>query len=191
MKHIFEKIYYRNAWKNKYGTNSGPGSAIECSQDYILFLQDYVKKNNIKSILDLGCGDFNLMRHFNFDNIEYLGLDIVSFIIKSNTEKYSQKNIIFEKMDIFTFKPSVKYDLVILKEVLQHLSNDNIIKLIHNIDYAKNIIITNDISDTNMNCVDGGYRPINLNKYPFNFNCTTIFEYNSCGFIKHVNLLSL
>lgn len=188
MKDIFEQIYSSNSWKDNYGTASGPGSAIECSKEYLLFLQNYVKQNNIVSILDLGCGDFNLMRHFNFDNVQYLGLDIVSTSIEYNRINYSKQNIKFQEMDIFSFKSSDKFDLVILKEVLQHFSNDSIIKLLTNIDYAKNLIIINDITDDNIDCIDGGYRPINLNKYPFNFNYEKIFEYDSCGFIKNVNL---
>lgn len=189
MKDIFEQIYSSNSWKDNYGTSSGPGSAIECSKEYLLFLQNYVKQNNIVSILDLGCGDFNLMRHFNFDNVQYLGLDVVSTAIEYNKINYSKQNVKFQEMDIFSFKSSNKFDLVILKEVLQHLSNDSITKLLTNIDYAKKLMIINDITDNNVDCIDGGYRPINLNKSPFNFNCKKIFEYDSCGFIKNVNLI--
>lgn len=189
MKDVFEKIYSSNSWKDSYGTSSGPGSAIECSYEYIIFLQNYVKQNRIISILDLGCGDFNLMRHFNFENVEYLGLDIVTNVIDYNKKYYSKNNVKFNESNIITFSTSNVYDLVILKEVLQHLSNDNIIKLLNNITYAKKILIVNDIAEENVDCINGGYRPINLNKHPFNLKCNTIFEYNSCGFIKNINLI--
>jgi 2-polyprenyl-3-methyl-5-hydroxy-6-metoxy-1,4-benzoquinol methylase len=189
MKEIFEQIYLENKWKDKNGTASGPGSSIECSKSYLEFLQNFVSFNSIKSILDLGCGDFNLMKHFDFNNIEYLGVDLVSSAINSNIKNYSSLNIRFEENDITSYKSKNVYDLVIIKDVLQHLSNDNIIKFINNIDYSKKIIIVNDFTDVNIDSVNGGYRPINVNIDPFNFNCEKIFEFNSCGFIKYVNLI--
>jgi 2-polyprenyl-3-methyl-5-hydroxy-6-metoxy-1,4-benzoquinol methylase len=190
MKEVFEKIYLQNEWKNYLGTNSGPGSAIECSKLYLDFLQTFVENNKIKSILDLGCGDFNLMRHFDFKDIKYFGIDIVSFIIDDNIKTYSNNNIKFAQSNLIDFKLSEQFDLIILKDVLQHLSNANILKILNNIKNAKRIILVNDYIQHNIDSIDGGYRPLNLNNDPFNFNCETIFVFNSCGFIKHVNFIS-
>lgn len=190
MKDIFENIYITNQWKSNYGTQSGPGSSIECSYEYLLFLDKFVKENKIKTILDLGCGDFNLMKHFNFDQLDYVGVDIVSHVIESNNKNYIKSNIKFLEYDITQYTSTYIFDLVILKDVLQHLSNDNILKILKNINFSKNIIFVNDYCEENVDSTNGGYRPINLNNYPFNLNCKKLFEYNSCGFIKHVNLLT-
>jgi len=189
MKQIFEKIYLQSEWKNSFGTNSGPGSALECSKSYLDFLQIFVKDNKIQSILDLGCGDFNLMRHFNFKDIKYFGVDIVSFIINHNIKTYSNNNIKFLQSNIIDFKLYEQFDLIIIKDVLQHLSNVNILKILNNIKNTKKIILVNDYLENNTDTIDGGYRPLNLNNDPFNLNCKTIFIFNSCGFIKHVNIL--
>jgi SAM-dependent methyltransferase len=189
MKEIFEKIYFENQWKDSYGTSSGPGSAIECSYQYLLFLNQFIQENSIKSILDLGCGDFNLMKHFNLNDIDYLGIDLVTNVINNNNKYHSKYNIKFEQNDIIEYKSDKSFDLVIVKDVLQHLSNNNIKKIVNNINYSKRIILINDFTDTNVDSINGGYRPLNLNKSPFNINCNKIFEFDSCGFIKHVNLL--
>ena len=69
LKDTFTKIYKNKNWQDIYGTESGPGSSIECSKPYLDFLQEFCNSYSIKSILDLGCGDFNLMRYFDL-NVE-------------------------------------------------------------------------------------------------------------------------
>lgn len=187
---IFEKIYLESEWKEDYGTDSGPGSSLECSIEYVLFLNNFLNQNKIFSILDLGCGDFNLMKHINLENIEYLGIDIVEFVIKNNLKHYKKNNINFEHNDILIYKPQKKYDLIIIKDVLQHLCNINIIKLLNNIDYCNSILITNDITSENEDCVDGDYRGIDLQKNPFNIPVKNLFKFHSCNFIKQISLLN-
>lgn len=186
---VFEHVYETKRWLGKVGTLTGLGSAIECVKEYLFFLQNYVDKNNIQNIIDLGCGDFNLMQHFNFKNINYLGIDIVNFVIEENNKKYKSDNINFLHENILTYKPKIKYNLVILKDVLQHLSNKNIISLLDNIDYSNNIIIVNDITDNNYDCENGEWRGINLNLPPFNMKTEKIFEFSACDSFKHVVLL--
>jgi len=186
---IFEKIYLESEWKEDFGTDSGPGSSIECSIDYVKFLNNYIKENKTTSILDLGCGDFNLMKHIELERIEYLGVDIVEFIIKNNIKHYKKNNINFEHNDILVYKPQKKFDLIIIKDVLQHLCNNNISKLFNNINYANHILITNDIILENEDCIDGDYRGIDLQKYPFNMPVKNILKFHSCNFIKQISLL--
>ncbi|MBI4414995.1 MAG: SAM-dependent methyltransferase, partial [Candidatus Kerfeldbacteria bacterium] len=57
MQPIFEKIYKDKVWYK----GSGSGSLPENTTTYRDFLQKYIKQNNIKSILDLGCGDWQFM----------------------------------------------------------------------------------------------------------------------------------
>lgn len=193
MKEIFEYIYNFNVWKNEIGgTATGPGSCIECSNPYIMFLEAFVKKYQIKSMLDLGCGDFNLMKHFNFSNIEYLGIDIVDIIIEENNKKFSNNNIKFISDNILSYKPEKTYDLVIIKDVLQHFSNTNVISCIKNINYCKYILITNDYTPINKNCKDGEYRQLNLYIEPYSMsNIKRQFEFDSCGYYKTVDLICL
>ncbi len=186
MKNIFTDIYKNKKWKDNYGTDSGPGSSIECSKPYLDFLQEFCMSNNIKSILDLGCGDFNLMMHFNFNKIEYVGIDIVDYIIVKNQQLYGISNIKFKCESITEYKMDNHYDLIILKDVFQHLSINNIKKILGNINKNKHVIITNDYSDNNNNndINDGGYSSIDLLKFPYNKMGQFVFEWQSCFFLK-------
>ena len=100
-KEVFTDIYDSKIWKSDIaGTLSGPGSDIECSYEYVEFLNKFINKHKIKSVLDLGCGDFNLMRHVNLKNIDYLGIDVDEYsaacLVKIPLEKYKFKVITIE-----------------------------------------------------------------------------------------------
>lgn len=186
---IFEDIYKTGYWKDIVGAESGPGSSIDCSKQYLDFLQSFCVNNNIKSILDLGCGDFNLMRHFNFTNIMYHGIDVVDFVIQNNCIRYSKSNITFETGSIINYTPKQQYDLILCKDVLQHLSTNNIKNLLVNLksSYTKHVLITNDYSDNhNLKINDGEYSSIDLSKEPYNSDGQFVFEWQSCYFLKKV-----
>jgi SAM-dependent methyltransferase len=192
MKTQFENIYRRGDWINSSGgTESGPGSSVECSQEYLTFLSEFVKTNNIKSILDIGCGDFNLMRHFDFGGVNYKGIDLVDFVIDRNNQKYQTSNISFECRDILVDPINVnQYDLLLIKDVFQHLNNNTIVRILNTIKSAKRILITNDYTLQNNECTIGGYRPVNVEIDPFGLNGRWVFEWNSCGFFKKCFLIN-
>lgn len=79
----------------------------------------------IRSILDLGCGDWNWMRHFvplhgQNKDIEYVGWDAEQTPVAWLNETSGRSNIHFEARDICT-EPLPSADLVILRDVLFHL----------------------------------------------------------------------
>jgi SAM-dependent methyltransferase len=187
-KEIFTDIYLTKTWQSKVaGTSSGPGSCIECSHAYIDYLNKFIREKNIKSILDLGCGDFNLMKHIDFTNITYLGIDIVDSIINQNRQLYP--NLYFLCDDITLYNNMLDVDLYIIKDVLQHLSFNNIHKIIDNLPKNKYVLITNDITESeNIDCNDGEYHNLQLNKPPFNLVINQELVFNSCDFLKRTDL---
>jgi len=86
-----------------------------------LFCRKIINKYNIKSILDIGCGDA-LVKKLNkqlFPGMLYQGIDLNSGIYKipySNNIKLIKK-----RADLFKFKK--KYDAVLLLDVLEHDKN--------------------------------------------------------------------
>lgn len=67
MSNIFTDIYKYNKW----GKGSGAGSYEECTRDYLFYLHEFIKTNNIKKIIDYGCGEWQMLSHFNFSNDIY------------------------------------------------------------------------------------------------------------------------
>jgi 2-polyprenyl-3-methyl-5-hydroxy-6-metoxy-1,4-benzoquinol methylase len=131
----------------------------------------FIKNNNIKTVLDYGCGDWQFSKIMPWTRIvdNYLGVDIVESLIKHNQTNFTKPGVEFQMLDSTWAWPTV--DLILCKDVLQHLSNDTVFKLLKKMkQHSKYILITNDINGENINgnCNDGGYRPIDLTKEPWN-----------------------
>ncbi len=79
LKEQFTDIYEKNLWGGAEGEYySGVGSYRE---DLIIpykeWLKDFIAKENISSIVDLGCGDFNIGKQLTSMVSQYTGVDIV------------------------------------------------------------------------------------------------------------------
>lgn len=156
---------------------SGPGSWVKNAQDTISFINESVNKYNIKSILDLGCGDWNWFKEVDIPNCSYTGWDADEQMIASNNDRYGSDTIKFEVKDIFNSKyPTV--DLVICRDVLFHVREELTLKLIDQVKSSSTYFISTSFRDVTQNkgikkycdIGDWGFYPINLNVDPFNLN---------------------
>ena len=114
----FNSIYTNNTW-NSVGTVSGTASELNNTPKLREYLSDFLKKYEIKSIIDAGCGDFAWMQKLDLSGIRYLGVDIVPGIVENN-QRYATDLISFVEHDLVTFD-FPKADLVIMRDVLIHL----------------------------------------------------------------------
>jgi hypothetical protein len=133
--------------KNKNGKgHSGGGSTLEAARDYIDFVQKFIKDHNIKTVIDAGCGDWEFMYHMDLSNIEYIGYDIVKFVIEKNIKKYSTPHISFRHGNIVEIDLPIA-DLLLCKDVLQHFheyqTNDLIVAFLPQLKKYKYCLITN------------------------------------------------
>jgi SAM-dependent methyltransferase len=121
---FFEKIYKDKAFVDQYENPvslSGPGSFPENNKNYFLFLKEFLNKNNIKSVVDYGCGDFKLYKDFPWNDIKYLGIDVSETAINIAND-YSNNNIKFlckETIDL------PEADLLLVKDVFGHWLPDS------------------------------------------------------------------
>jgi hypothetical protein len=63
MEQCFTNAYETQLWGNnniaEYNGSSGDGSSLNYNiNTYVPFLKKFITDNNIKNIVDLGCGDF-------------------------------------------------------------------------------------------------------------------------------------
>lgn len=178
LKDVFENIYKKNIWSMRGGYGSGPGSLPEKTVEYRNFLQDFIKKNKIKTILDAGCGDWQFSKLIDWSGLSYVGIDIVPFLIEENNKKYSCKNIKFYKKNIIT-DDLPKADLIIAKDVLQHLSNENIFKFLPKLKNYKFTLLINDSGSENTDCKNGNFRKMDLRKPPYNLDGKEVFFFEN------------
>lgn len=192
---VFSDIYARGEWgkdANGKGT-SGSGSSPENAKIYVEFLRDFLQKNHIQSVVDLGCGDWQFSRLINWDGIQYIGLDVVQEVIEKNTKEFSSSNISFRKSeDARSDLPQA--DLLICKDVLQHLTYKDISTITAQFNKYRYCLITNDVDPLTLTCENkdiprGHYRVLDLTKTPFKLKGSKVLTYRSGLEMKQVLLI--
>ncbi|MCX6987690.1 MAG: class I SAM-dependent methyltransferase [Chlamydiae bacterium] len=192
----FGYIYENGVWgcdENGHG-NSGTGSDPKNTTVYISFLQQFLADHQIASVVDLGCGDFRLGRCICWDGIDYIGIDVVDSLLNTNIENFSASNISFALADGVNY-PLPAADLLICKDVLQHLPFGDIHKIINQFKKFKYCLIINDVDPITLTCKNkdiarGGYRQLDLTKRPFRLSGHIIFHYISDSAKKQVLLIN-
>jgi SAM-dependent methyltransferase len=177
-KDIFSSIY-ENYGFGSTESRSGPGSTLSETEKLRKKIVDLVKNYDIKSVLDIPCGDFNWMKEIVDNFYYYTGGDIVDKCIISNNENYSRYNINFINFDLLKDK-FPKNDLLIVRDVIGHFPIQDGLEIVKNIinSDCKYLLTTTwyNINDDNYfkhhknKIVDyGRFYPVNLMSNPFNF----------------------
>ena len=128
---IFEEIYHQNIWgKSLDGESpffSGGGShGADVVDSYVKCVKKFLTNLPRKPVvIDLGCGDFNIGQNFLTLSKKYIGCDVVPSLIEFNKKKYISKNLSFIHLDAVKDELP-KGEIVIIRQVLQHLSNSQI-----------------------------------------------------------------
>ena len=167
LKQTFTDIFNTRAWHSQESI-SGVGSELIQTKMLIQELPFLFKKYNIKSILDIPCGDFNWMQYVDRTDINYIGADIVEPLIESNKIKYPDVN--FQHLDL-TKSVLPLVDLIIARDVLVHMTYDTIVLALENIIKSGcKYLLTTSFTGMDINrdlSHDGDWRPLNLLVRPF------------------------
>ena len=180
-KEVMEQIYALKLWGGTHSDfYSGIGShQANIIQPYITAVTTFLTAfKNPLTVCDLGCGDFNIGRTLVKHTKKYVGVDIVADLIKRNRIKFKAENLEFQCLDIAV--DHLPYgDCVLLRQVLQHLSNAEIQCIVPKLASYKYVIITEHIPNTdfvpNKDIISGqGIRlkkqsGLNVVVPPFNF----------------------
>ena len=138
------QIYEKNLWGgNSTEFYSGEGSHLpNIIQPYIeavsIFLQSFEKP--IK-VCDLGCGDFNVGKELVSLTKNYVGVDIVPELISRNQRLFQNENLSFICLDLAVDDLPMG-DCALVRQVLQHLSNDEVKKILRKLSNYKYVIVT-------------------------------------------------
>ena len=191
----FTNIYNNAVWgKNNQGEGfSGGGSTFEKTVKYRKLLQNFLKEKNIKSVVDIGCGDWEFSKYINWDGIDYIGFDVVDWVIKNDISRFSNDHIHFFTSN-FLDEDLPEADLLLCKHVLQHLSNEDVLKLIPQFKKYKYCLVTNEVdrhslTSNNVDIKPGGCRTIDLTRAPFNIRGKKLLSYSPQNFEMHQVLL--
>ncbi len=148
-KTVFSKIYGQGVWGKKFGQNfySGPGSHDQTLvAPYVKSVKEFFAQLSLKpSVVDLGCGDFNVGQQLRDFCEAYIACDVVPELVRHNAEKFAAFNVDFRCVDMIE-GVLPKADVIFIREVLQHLSNEMITKVLAKLPLScKYLILTEDI----------------------------------------------
>jgi SAM-dependent methyltransferase len=174
MNNIWEKIYIENFWED----DSGPGSIPESSLPWIAFVNNFIRENNISSVLDLGSGDGRIFSHINLNGASYIGIEsskkAISIFMENNPN--FDGNIINSDLLSADYP---KTDLVLIKDVLQHNPYADVVNILNKAkESCVYILICEDFTKENLSDIDsGGYRPINFSSEDLPIKVKTLFTF--------------
>ena len=186
LKEIFQDVYTNWRFGGWPESKSGGGSTLEETEEIRQQIKQLVKDKEIKSVVDVPCGDFNWMKDIVYSFESYTGCDIVPELIADN-QKYANQIIKFQELDL-TQNEIPEADLLIVRDVIGHLSLEDGKKAIANIlnSKCKYLLTTTwyNLNDENYNHENrdntvtldaqwergaAAFYPVCLHSEPFNF----------------------
>lgn len=140
---IFEEIYKKKLWggralfwKHFY---SGSGSAEEeVIRPYLAAVSAFISG---KQVVDIGCGDFEVGRRLFKLAERYVACDIARPLISYNQKRFRSGNLEFRVLDAVE-EPLPEGEVVLVRQVLQHLDNQSVAKVLEKLNGYPTVIVT-------------------------------------------------
>jgi hypothetical protein len=123
-----------------------------------------------KSIFDAPCGDFYWMKAVQFEDVKYIGGDIVKSLVDRLNHEFASDKRAFITCDI-TRDPLPAADVMLSRDCLVHLPYQSIKQFIANLKKSeiKYLLTTTFPGRDNRDIKMGNWRPLDLQKAPFFF----------------------
>ena len=193
--YLFTEIYEKNIWGTAINDEkyfSGGGTVDANVEEYKKLIINFIREYEIKSIFEIGCGDFSIMNPIvNQLEVKYLGIDVVKSLIDYLSENYKNEETAFIHMDAVNSKVLPDADLCIIRQVLQHLNNKDIIEILNKTRKYKYVIITEHLplntKFKNEDKITGHTIRLDYNRVsgvfldtpPFSLKCKILLSYRS------------
>jgi cyclopropane fatty-acyl-phospholipid synthase-like methyltransferase len=117
-------------WESRYvrGGTSGAGSYGVQAEFKASFLNEFVARNAVKSVIEFGCGDGNQLQFARYP--AYLGLDVSRSAVKMCADAFKDdlsKSFLCYDPDAFSDPARfIRADLALSLDVIYHLVEDNV-----------------------------------------------------------------
>jgi len=190
---IYHQIYESDHWQG----GSGPGSTADASAEYRQIVQRLLASIEIRRVLDVGCGDWQVGSLLDWSGIDYTGVDVVSSVVAADQARFGAPNVRFRVADARTgdLPPA---DLLLVKDVLQHWPTADVQRfLTATLPRYRYALITNDIASShftgvlNQDIEMGSWRTLDLQAPPFELPVRAHWDYDIRGeWTKRVLLVS-
>jgi hypothetical protein len=142
---VFEAVYRERVWGGSGDADfySGEGSHDpEIVGPYVAAVSEFLRSLPAKPrAVDLGCGDFNVGSRLRPLCSEYVACDIVPSLIERNRRVFADRDVEFRALDMAA-EPLPAGDVVFLRQVLQHMSNEQIARVLPKLAQYRWAVIT-------------------------------------------------
>ena len=105
----------------------GAGSYLANTGEMQQFLSDTLKERQVKTMIDVGCGDLNWLRHVDLTGVDYTGYDLDEGFIRASAREFPHLKFVHADIRAVEWP---KVDLVLCRDVLIHLNHADILKLL-------------------------------------------------------------
>ena len=182
MSDVFTGLY---APGSMWGDGSGGGSDPNNAAAYVEFLNAFLAKYEPRRVLDIGCGDGRMAGAINWQGARYIGIDVAQpaldlFRQWSGDMKTAAWAEWWQADALTDSLPNA--DLAICKEVLQHLTNDDVQRMIERLQAYPLVLHCSAMTHSINGDVETGWcRGVDLSLPPFSLPVETVFRYRMFG----------
>lgn len=166
---VFADFHRRNKWRGEE-SRSGTGSDPAQTATIEVALSALLRELDVRRVLDVPCGDFAWMQRVDLDGMAYVGGDIVSALVEANQRRHGGPGIQFRVIDLVgdALPPA---DLLLCRDCLVHLPLRDAVtalRAIASADVEHVLLTTFPERSVNTDIAVGKWRPLNLEREPFN-----------------------
>jgi SAM-dependent methyltransferase len=169
IREAFTRHYRLRDWHDPE-TVSGRGSNLDSTATIRRELPGLLQGLGVRSVLDAGCGDFHWFQTLEIELDSYTGIEVVEELAAVNQERHGNDRRRFVSLDI-TRDDLPRVDLILCRDVLVHLKNRHVRTTLRNFRRSGStyLLATTFTGDhPNEDAPLGGWRPLNLERAPFN-----------------------
>jgi len=153
------------------------------SAAYQRLLREVILHRGVRTVADLGCGDWKRSTALDWTGVRYVGYDSRPEIVAANRDRFARAGVRFEALDL-SRDELPKADLAICKDVLHHWPNADVADFLRRLRGYRYVLLTHDyrrydrggvldafrrheVGTPNADVEHGEWRPLHLNASPF------------------------
>jgi hypothetical protein len=139
---VFSRIYRLREWNGdgERSSFSGPGSTPTASKFYVDQVSRFIVDKSISSVTDVGHGDWFMWPKSFFKGISYTGFDVAEGVSDVCNVRFGDENTKFVSEDFAKANAPVS-ELLLIKDVLGHLTISDIEAILYKASQYKYVII--------------------------------------------------
>jgi hypothetical protein len=164
---IFRYIHRANHWGSPESA-SGPGSELQDTAVLRRVLPALLDELQVRTLVDIPCGDVRWLRAIDLQLDEYRGFDIVPELIKRLQEERPIPNGTFEVADLVGFDLP-RADAILCRDVFLHMPYRDIAGALRSVKSSGSrfLLASTYVGVHNVDMPAGRARPIDLTSAPF------------------------